>query len=102
MDWALGLLSEALGRPCPDPTATIVTGWSADPFAGGAYSHLPPGADPADLELLGQPIAGRVLFAGEHTQSARTGYADGAFSSGVREARRLLGRHDVQLRPRAR
>jgi monoamine oxidase len=36
------------------------------------------------------PLAGRLCFAGEHTQSARLVYADGAFCSGIREAKRLL------------
>jgi polyamine oxidase len=97
--WALGLLSEALGRRCPEPAGAVVTAWAADPYAGGAYSHLPPGAHPDDLDLIGEPVHGRLLFAGEHTQSARTGYADGALSSGLREARRLLGRADVTVGP---
>jgi monoamine oxidase len=56
----------------------------------GAYSHVPPWADPAMLDLLGEPVGGRILFAGEHTQSERTGYADGAYSSGLRAAGQLL------------
>ncbi|HSS68769.1 MAG TPA: NAD(P)/FAD-dependent oxidoreductase [Nocardioidaceae bacterium] len=100
--WALGLLGAALGRPCPEPVGAIVTSWATDRFAGGAYSHLPVGADPADLDLLGEPVAGRLLFAGEHTQSARPGFADGAMSSGVREAKRLLRRPAVELGPLAR
>jgi monoamine oxidase len=42
-------------------------------------------------------VAGRLLFAGEHTQSARLGYADGAMTSGIREAKRLLGTPSVAL-----
>ena len=59
----------------------------------------PPGANPADADLLGEPIGGRLLFAGEHTQSARMAYADGAMTSGIREAKRLLGRPSVHLGP---
>lgn len=58
---------------------------------------MTPGSSNADLDLLGTPVAGRVLFAGEHTQSKRVGYADGAMSSGVREAKRLLGMPAVTL-----
>jgi polyamine oxidase len=47
--------------------------------------------------LLGEPVGGRLLFGGEHTQSARVAYADGAMSSGLREAQRLLGRKDVHI-----
>lgn len=95
--WMLSMLAEALDTPCPDPAAVTVTNWAADPYAGGAYTHVPPDASNADADLLGEPIAGRVLFAGEHTQSARLGYADGAMTSGVREAKRLLGTSDVTL-----
>ena len=56
-----------LGRPCPEPAAVVVTSWAADLWARGAHSHLPPGAHPGDLDLLGAPIGGRLLFAGEHT-----------------------------------
>jgi polyamine oxidase len=96
-DWVLGLLAEAVGGPCPPPSAVAVTSWATDPYTGGAYTHIPPGAAPADLDLLGEPINGRLLFAGEHTQSARTGYADGAMASGIREAKRLLDQPSVRL-----
>ena len=51
--------------------AVAVTSWAADPWAGGAYTHIPPGASPAD--------------------------ADGALTSGIREAKRLLGTPAVRL-----
>ena len=95
--WLLDLLDGALGGPHPAPTAVAVSGWGTDRCTGGAYAHIPPGATPADLDLLGEPVAGRILFAGEHTQSARVAYADGAMTSGIREAKRLLGRPDVRL-----
>ncbi|THG28448.1 flavin monoamine oxidase family protein [Naasia lichenicola] len=95
--WVTGMLSDAIGLPCPEPVAVAVTGWVDDPFALGAYAHVPPGASNSDLDLLGDPLAGRLLFAGEHTQSARVGYADGAMRSGVREAKRLLGTATVEL-----
>jgi polyamine oxidase len=97
--WALGLLAEATGRACPEPAAVAVTSWASDPYAGGAYTHIPPGASPADADLLGEPVGGRLLFAGEHTQSARMAYADGAMTSGIREAKRLLGQPSVRLGP---
>ncbi|HEY2279281.1 MAG TPA: NAD(P)/FAD-dependent oxidoreductase [Streptosporangiaceae bacterium] len=95
--WALGQLAQALGRPCPEPVAAAVSSWADDPWTRGAYSHIPPGASPADADLLGQPVGGRLLFAGEHTQSARLAYADGALTSGIREAKRLLGAPAVRL-----
>jgi polyamine oxidase len=95
--WALGQLAEAIGRPCPDPAAVAVTSWGTDPYSGGSYSHISPGSSPADADLLGEPVGGRLLFAGEHTQSARLAYADGALTSGIREAKRLLGQPSVRL-----
>jgi monoamine oxidase len=40
-----------------------------------------------------------LLFAGEHTQSTRLAYSDGAMTSGIREAKRLLGRPGIRLGP---
>jgi polyamine oxidase len=97
--WALDLLAEAIGGSRPAPAAVAVTSWATDPYSGGAYTHIPPGASPADADLLGEPIGGRLLFAGEHTQSARMAYADGAMTSGIREAKRLLSRASVHLGP---
>ena len=97
--WALDMLAEATGRPCPEPKAVAVTSWASDPYSGGAYTHIPPGASPADADLLGEPVGGRLLFAGEHTQSARLAYADGAMTRGIREAKRLLGVPSVRLGP---
>jgi len=97
--WVLDLLADAIGRSCPAPAAVAVTSWAIDRYSGGAYTHIPPGAKPADADVLGEPIGGRLLFAGEHTQSARMAYADGAMTSGIREAKRLLGRPSVLLEP---
>ncbi len=95
--WVMDMLSAAMGAPCPEPAAVAVTSWADDPYAAGAYTHVPPDASNADVDLLGTPVAGRLLFAGEHTQSARLGYADGAMTSGVREAKRLLDATTVTL-----
>jgi polyamine oxidase len=90
-EWVVGLLDQAFGKPCPPPVAVTASAWTMDRFAGGAYTHITPFGSPSDCELLGRPIDGRVLFAGEHTQPARLAYADGAMTSGLREANRLLG-----------
>jgi monoamine oxidase len=100
-DWVCGLLTEAIGTTCPEPTAVAVTSWATDPYSLGSYSHIPPGAAPADADLLGEPLHGRLLFAGEHTQSARLVYTDGAMASGIREAKRLLQQARVHLGRRA-
>ena len=58
--------------------------------AGGSYSFLPVGATPEDMDELAAPVGERRLFAGEASYKARYGYADGALSSGLREAQRLI------------
>ena len=97
-DWVRDMLTEVIGATCPEPTAVAVTSWATDPYSLGAYTHIPPGAAPADADLLGEPLHGRLLFAGEHTQSARLVYTDGAMASGIRETKRLLQRTHVGLR----
>jgi len=95
----LDLVSKAVGQPAPQPVATVRSGWGSDPFSRGAYAYLRPASDPGDLDRLGEPVGGRLLFAGEATTSARVGFADGAMTSGVREAKRLLRRAAVELAP---
>lgn len=88
--WFAGVLAEVVGHPVPEPVASVVTSWANDPFAGGVYTSCPLGADPSMHDLLGQPVNGRLLLAGEHTHFERTGYADGAYASGRRAAGLLI------------
>ena len=93
----MAILEGATGAPVPAPTAITRTAWAADPFARGSYAYVKLGSTLGDLDALGAPVAGRILFAGEATSSARCGFADGALTSGIREAKRLLGRESVEL-----
>ena len=43
--WVTGMLSAALGAPCPEPVAVAVTGWADDPYAAG-HTHTCPRARP--------------------------------------------------------
>jgi polyamine oxidase len=94
----LEVLRTVQGGPIPAPTEVAITRWHQEPFTRGAYSFIPVGASPADQKALGEPIGGRVLFAGEASSTKRFGYADGALSTGIREAKRLLRSPDVRLR----
>lgn len=89
-------LTEILGRDVPQPTAWASTDWHRSRFTRGAYSTIPVGSTLADLDVLAKPVGGRILFAGEATHH-RLGYADGAMSSGIREAKRLLRKPSVAL-----
>ena len=72
----------------------VATAWAADPWSRGAYSHCLPGRFGARA-VLTQPVGGRLVFAGEHTEQSAYGTLHGAWLSGARaaaEAKRLLGR----------
>lgn len=94
----LDVLRRVHGGPVPSPTDVAITRWSRDRFSRGSYSYIPVGSSPADQAALAEPV-GRILFAGEATSTARYGYADGALTTGVREAKRLLQRSGVELTP---
>src|SRR5439155_11299696 len=94
----LHVLRKVQGGPIPRPTKHFVTRWGNDPFTNGSYSYVKIGSTPADQDALAAPVAGRVLFAGEASSMERYGYADGALSTGIREAKRLLRARSVQLR----
>lgn len=68
------------------------TGWAAEPYSRGSYSHCLPGRYGARA-LLTRPVGGRLVFAGEHTEQSAYGTLHGAHLSGLRAAataRRLL------------
>jgi len=85
------------GRSIPRPRAVATTDWLNDRFSRGSYSAMRVGATPDDMDTIAAPVGGRVLFAGEATNRARHSTADGAMSSGIREAKRLLRRPSVGL-----
>lgn len=95
------LIGEAIGGPVPEPIDVMRSAWTSDPYSRGAYTYVPIGASRHDLDALGEPVAGRLLFAGEATTSTRVGFADGAMTSGIREAKRLTRAPDVVLGPRS-
>jgi monoamine oxidase len=94
------IVSQIAGPDCPEPVASVCSCWTADPFTLGCYSGmggLPPHDVPDDApDTLAEPH-GRVLFAGEATSSTAHSTVDGAWLSGVREAKRLLQRESVPI-----
>jgi monoamine oxidase len=77
---------EELARLFPQAAHSFRRGWihdwTADPFAQGAFSHLPPGYVLGHMRHLAPP-EGRVHFAGEHT-AIWTGFIEGALESAER------------------
>lgn len=65
--------------------------WTRDPWTGGGYAYQAPGQVMVQGPLLHRGL-GPLLFAGEHTCFPFMGFMEGGLQSGVRIARRLLGR----------
>ncbi len=64
-------------------------GWSADPFARGAYSYALPGrAD--DRAVLAAPVDGKLFFAGEACSREDFSTAHGAYLTGVAAAEQAI------------
>ena len=87
-------LRQVFGPQAPAPARLLRSGWSADPFARGAYSYPGPDAVAADFDLLAGPVGGRLFLAGEHTLFAHHGTAHGALLSGRRAAAAALAAPD--------
>jgi len=62
--------------------------WQDDPWARGGYAVFDPSFPPASRRLLALP-AGRIFFAGEHTNAKWQGYMNGAVASGQRAAEEI-------------
>ena len=91
---ALGSLCRILGVPEESARRALVgcthKDFSRDPFIAGAYSYARPGASAARAALA-TPVEDTLFFAGEATDSHHSGTVAGAFASGVRAAREILG-----------
>ena len=81
---ALQTLRTMFGK-IPEPSASLLTRWSNDPFTWGSYSSLQAGSTPADIAALAAPI-GRLHFAGEATSRVHLATVHGALQSGQRAA----------------
>ena len=96
IDRAGDVLQEIFPDTYEPPTDVHVTSWGTDPHSRCSYSTPTIGVTAAHYETLSEPVAGRVLFAGEATYRRHAGFVEGAIGSGIREARRLLG-HEADL-----
>lgn len=100
IEQAQAVLKEIFPDTYQAPTATHVTSWASDPFSLCSYSTPTIGVSAEDYDHLAEPTGDRVLFAGEATYRGRAGFVEGAIGSGIREARRILGRDvDLELKP---
>jgi monoamine oxidase len=85
--YALETFRSEVGDKTITPSATKFVMWRDDPFAFGGYSVSLPGGFPGRT-VLGKPTP-PLYWAGEAT--APTSTAHGAYDSGVRVAREILG-----------
>ncbi len=88
---AMATLRKIFGEDIPAPTDYQITRWFSDPFAHGSYSYNPVGSHPKLRSELAKPVDGKLYFAGEATEEDYFGTAHGAYLSGIRAAREILG-----------
>lgn len=84
-------LQQWFGNNIPEPTNFMLTRWAEDPFSLGSYSYIPLGASGHDYDILAEPIANKLFFAGEATNRYYAATTHGAYLSGLREAERIVG-----------
>jgi monoamine oxidase len=94
------ILADSAGLPCLtsavapfEITGVHVTTWNLDPWTGGPYSTLRVGGRPHDRTQLLQPIDGRLVFAGEHTNAEFPATMHGAWNSGQSAVANLIAEH---------
>lgn len=83
-------LKQIYGNSIAEPLEFRRTQWGQHPFSHGAYSYATNGTTSNDFELLAEAIEDRVFFAGEHTDRDYRGTTHGAYSSGIREAEKII------------
>ncbi len=88
-DEAMRTLRTMFGQQIPEPLALTTTAWSRDQFAHGSYSTNAVGSTRADRRALGEPVDGRLFFAGEATEPDYSSTVHGAYRTGLRAARQV-------------
>jgi len=83
---AMKTLRVMFGDGVPEPEGVLITRWGKDPFAFGAYSHIPPFASGDDIDALFEPVDDVLFFAGEATHRKYPTTVHGAYLSGIAAA----------------
>ena len=88
-------LKEPVERP-----NILHSSWCGDPLFRGSYSYNAVGSGRRDREELARPVDGisglQLMFAGEATHASLYSSVNGAFSSGEREAEKLLEHYSMR------
>lgn len=75
----------------PEPVGYVRTNWQGDPYSQGSYSFAQVGQLPTDRRVLAEQVNGRLFFAGEATHSHFYASVHGAYETGIRAAREIIG-----------
>lgn len=90
-DAAMARIRATIAPSAADPISVTVTRWGQDPYARGSYSTFQFATHLGDRAALRAPVANdKVLFAGEATLDTGFSTVPGAYTSGIREAERLI------------
>ena len=90
-DEAMVRLRATISANAPDPLNVTVTRWGQDPYALCSYSTFSNTTLLGDRALLRAPTASnKILFAGEATLDTGFAQVPGAYTSGKREADRII------------
>ena len=68
---------------------SLITHWTSDPWSRGGYSHCLPGRAASRL-AFGDPVGGRIFFAGEHCSIDFFSTIHGAHLSGLAAAQQAM------------
>ena len=74
----------------PEPIQMFKTEWGTDRFAEGSFSYQAIGQTADDIEILKEPILGKLFFAGEHLAQFGAGTVHGAYTSGLDTVKLML------------
>lgn len=106
-EWVTGVVGQWLGGlmngagKIPKPVEVLRTKWRKDQHAFGSYAYIPVGtkestgdnavaASPMDQLELSRTMWDRCFWAGEHTELDQYASVHGAWTTGVREAEKIL------------
>ncbi len=82
-------LRKIFSKAIPDPEAFVITRWHHDPYARGAFSFVPLGANLELYKVLSKPFHSRLYLAGEATSYKYPGTVHGAYLSGIKAAKNI-------------
>ena len=83
------ILRKIYGDDIPEPTETIISNWSNDPFFRCAWTAFAPGVPIEIFKDLLEPV-GRLYFAGESLNETHYGFTPGAYGSGINVAEEIV------------